>query len=164
MIVTLNGNISGFDFTSNYLTIELYTLDGTEPAFIITVVENGSYTMSGIPAGEYILKAYAEGYEEYTEKVRLTKETINFDIKMKSNNPTVDRLLGDVNNDGEVGKSDYVQLKRFCFETVVLDEASLLAADVNQDGDVNKADYVHLKRFCFETMNISPEYIQVPVE
>jgi len=76
---------------------------------------------------------------------------------------TIDRLLGDVNNDGFVNKEDYLLLKRYCFDTVVLDDSSLLAADVNRDGDVNKGDYVHLKRFCFDTMNIDPEYIQIPV-
>ncbi len=77
---------------------------------------------------------------------------------------TIDRLLGDVDGDGEVGKSDYVMLKRFIFDTVKLDDNAILAADVNQDGDVNKEDYVHLKRFCFDTMPITPEYIKVPAE
>jgi len=76
---------------------------------------------------------------------------------------TIDRLLGDVDGDGEVGKSDYVMLKRYCFDTVLLDDNALLAADVNQDNEVNKEDYVHLKRYCFDTMPITPEYIQVPV-
>ncbi len=75
----------------------------------------------------------------------------------------VDRLLGDVNNDGVVDKKDYAALKRYCFETMQLDEAAMLAADVNQDGEVDKKDYAALKRFCFDTMVIEPEYIQVPV-
>ncbi len=77
---------------------------------------------------------------------------------------TVDRLLGDVNNDGVVDKKDYAALKRFCFETMQLDDNALLAADVNQDGEVDKKDYAALKRACFGTIVITPEYIQVPAE
>ncbi len=77
---------------------------------------------------------------------------------------TVDRLLGDVNNDGVVDKKDYAALKRYCFETMVLGANNLLAADVNQDGVVDKKDYAALKRACFDTYTINPEYIQVPVE
>jgi len=73
------------------------------------------------------------------------------------------RRLGDVNNDGEVNKMDYLDLKRYCFDTKLLDDNSLLAADVNRDNEVNKMDYLDLKRFCFNTKVISPEYIEVPI-
>ncbi len=69
------------------------------------------------------------------------------------------RRVGDVNNDGEVDKNDYIALKRYCFETVQLDEESIRAADINNDGEINKSDYNALKRACFGTYKISPEYL-----
>jgi len=155
-------SISGFvkgGMEDDEIKISIYAEDTAKPFDEITLDETGYYAFEDLPEGVYYISVTVDGEEVYAINF-VVDEDITHNIILASG--MVDRLLGDVNNDGDVNKADYVQLKRFCFETVVLDEASLLAADVNQDGEVNKADYVHLKRFCFETMNISPEYIKVP--
>jgi len=68
-------------------------------------------------------------------------------------------LRGDIDGDGEIGKEDYVKIKRFCFETYEFDENAKRIADVNNDGEVNKEDYLMLKRFCFDTTSIDDPYV-----
>ncbi len=63
-------------------------------------------------------------------------------------------MLGDVNCDGLVDKSDYNALKRYCFGTTVLSAEGLAAANVNGDDDINKQDYLLIKRHCFGTASI----------
>lgn len=60
-------------------------------------------------------------------------------------------LLGDANCDGTVDSSDYVLVKRYCFNTYELDETGFITADVNGDGTVNSSDYLLIKRICFNT-------------
>ncbi len=73
--------------------------------------------------------------------------------------PSEGRYRGDVDGDGEIGKSDYLAIKRSCFETMVLEGDDKLAADVNNDTEVNKEDYLLLKRYCFGTAPIEDTYI-----
>ncbi len=68
-------------------------------------------------------------------------------------------VRGELNDDDVVDKKDYAVLKRFCFDTAKLDEATILAADVNSDGVVDKKDYALLKRFCFGTAVIDNPYV-----
>ncbi len=60
-------------------------------------------------------------------------------------------LIGDVNNDNTVDKSDYNIVKRYCFGTALLTAAQQVAADVNGDGEIGKEDYLLIKRSCFGT-------------
>ncbi len=77
----------------------------------------------------------------------------------ENTDPVITRLRGDVNGDDVVDKKDYAALKRYCFETMTLDEVALLAADVNNDGVVDKKDYAALKRYCFNTWAIEVPYV-----
>jgi len=65
-------------------------------------------------------------------------------------------VKGDVNGDGAIDKNDYVALKRYCFDTMVLNSEAIFASNINNDDEVNKNDYVALKRACFGTMVIAP--------
>lgn len=59
--------------------------------------------------------------------------------------------LGDVNNDGEIDKYDYILVKRAVMKTIELTDAQLLVADVNKDGDMDKYDYILIKRHVMNT-------------
>ena len=54
-------------------------------------------------------------------------------------------ILGDVNADGEIDISDFVQMKSHLLGKITLTDNNLLAADVNGDGDVDISDFVLLK-------------------
>ncbi len=63
-------------------------------------------------------------------------------------------LLGDVNNNGEVEKYDYILVKRAVMGTVTLNEAQQKAADVNKKDGVEKYDYILVKRHVMGTYKI----------
>jgi len=62
--------------------------------------------------------------------------------------------LGDVNDNGEIDKMDYLAIKRYCNNVGSLDNESIHRADVNMDGVVDKNDYLMLKRLCFGTATL----------
>ncbi len=62
--------------------------------------------------------------------------------------------IGDIDNDGDVDKEDYIAVKRSCFGTRILTAEEQLCADVNKDGEVTKEDYLLIKRSCFGTYMI----------
>ncbi len=148
-----------------------------EPISVVASVanaEDGTYTeigtLSGTPEedGGYWISVDATGAKGRYLKITVTVDTeseygfwamLNEVKAYGTENTAPDRLRGDVNNDGVVDKKDYAALKRYCFDTVVLDSESLLAADVNNDGVVDKKDYAALKRYCFETWVIETPYI-----
>ncbi len=72
------------------------------------------------------------------------------------------RLHGDVNNDGVIDKKDYALLKRYCFDTYLIEDNTIefLVADIDNDGVIDKKDYALLKRYCFDTYVIDPVYVE----
>ncbi len=164
--------------------IAVYGTKNTAPTYTVSFdAHNGTGTMADIEnifAGEEItlpeceftapegmqFKAWNVNGTEMAEgeTVKITSNLSVFAVWEEIPVTTIDRLLGDVNNDGVVDKKDYSALKRFCFETMQLDDVQMLVADVNQDENVDKKDYAVLKRSCFGTIVIDPQYIQVPVQ
>ncbi len=138
------------------------------------VKENGTYKNIGElygsaeADGTYWISVDATGtvgrYLKLTVSVD-TKTEYSFYAMMNevkaygTENTSPDRLRGDVNGDDVVDKKDYAALKRYCFDTVVLDEDAILASDVNEDGTVDKKDYAALKRYCFETWVMENLYV-----
>ena len=59
-------------------------------------------------------------------------------------------VLGDVNQNGKLDRTDYVLLKRSCFGTIELSEEQKKLADFNGDGKIDSRDYIALKRKMFE--------------
>ncbi len=54
--------------------------------------------------------------------------------------------IGDVDNDGTIGKYDYVIIKRAVMGTYILDKTQKLSADVDKNGGIDKYDYILIKR------------------
>ncbi len=65
-----------------------------------------------------------------------------------------DYLIGDINNNGEVEKYDYILVKRSVMGTVDLDDLQKQAADVNRKDGVEKYDYILIKRHVMGTFTI----------
>ncbi len=63
-------------------------------------------------------------------------------------------ILGDVNNNGEIEKYDYIAVKRAVMGTLTLNEAQQKAADVNKKDGVEKYDYILVKRHVMGTYTI----------
>lgn len=68
---------------------------------------------------------------------------------------TVNRLIGDVNNDDKIGTIDYILVKRYCFGTYGMNFVQKTLADIDKNGLVNDIDYMLIKRHCFDTYSIS---------
>ena len=62
--------------------------------------------------------------------------------------------LGDVNDNGEVEKYDYILVKRAYLKTLTLDETQQKAADVNVNGGLDVYDYILVKRHVLGTYEI----------
>ena len=54
---------------------------------------------------------------------------------------------GDVNMDGKVKSTDYMDIKNYIMKSYDLTDMQKLAADVNKDGDVKSTDYMDIKNF-----------------
>ncbi len=63
-------------------------------------------------------------------------------------------ILGDVNGDGEVNSTDFMQIRRSFLGTFGLGGASLIAADVNSDGEINSTDFMRIRRHFLGTFDI----------
>ena len=59
--------------------------------------------------------------------------------------------LGDVNDNGEIEKYDYIAVKRAVMNTLTLDETQQKAANVNLKDGVEKYDYILIKRHVMKT-------------
>lgn len=64
-------------------------------------------------------------------------------------------IYGDVNGDGNIKASDYVNIKNYIMGNKSLSGAYLKAADVNKDGSVKASDYVLIKNNIMGTYKIS---------
>lgn len=62
----------------------------------------------------------------------------------------IDRLYGDIDNDGKISVSDYVELRLHILGKNPLDDVSLIYADVSGDGKVNSQDYVAIRLHCLK--------------
>ncbi|MBR5285900.1 MAG: discoidin domain-containing protein [Clostridia bacterium] len=64
-------------------------------------------------------------------------------------------MVGDINNNGEIEKYDYILVKRSVMGTVTLDDLQKAAADVNGKDGVEKYDYILIKRHVMGTYKIA---------
>lgn len=58
-------------------------------------------------------------------------------------------LKGDIDGDKDVDATDYLLVKRYCFNTITLDESQKQRADLNSSGTIDASDYVLVKRIAF---------------
>ena len=80
-------------------------------------------------------------------------------------------VLGDVNGDGQLTSTDYVQIKKTFANQLVLTGARFRAADINGDGVIRSTDYLRIKKSfagissIYEEMRITPGFnVQISVE
>ena len=71
-------------------------------------------------------------------------------------------VLGDVNGDGKLTSTDYVQIKKHFTKDITLKGASLRAADVTGDGAILSTDYLKIKRTFSGADNIYADMLITP--
>ena len=65
-------------------------------------------------------------------------------------------VKGDVNCDGRVRATDYMEIKNYIMEVSTFTDLQLKAADANNDGNVRATDYMEIKNYIMgvSTINI----------
>lgn len=71
---------------------------------------------------------------------------------------------GDVNNNGEIEKYDYILVKRYIMKTVTFTDEQLVGGDVNANGELEKFDYILIKRHVMKTYTIEEKHNVISVE
>ncbi len=66
--------------------------------------------------------------------------------------PTV--LKGDVNGDGVINSTDFMQVRRHYLGLFEISEEKLAAADTNEDGKINSTDFMQIRRHFLGVYNI----------
>ncbi len=93
----------------------------------------------------------------YNSLSNVQKESvINFErlkgILAKLNAPSI--LLGDVNLDGKINSTDFMQVRRHYLGLYSITGDGLIAADVNSDGKINSTDFMQIRRHYLGLYNI----------
>lgn len=135
------GTISVEDTSvSDTVTIKLYTFDGTELVSKKTVNANGgTYSLSGVENGGYILIAECNGNIAYRSVVVVSGNTEDNIVLVAG-----ERLIGDVDLDGDIDRDDYNLMINNIRCGTALSETQLCNADINGDGAVDGIDALYL--------------------
>lgn len=76
-----------------------------------------------------------------------------------TNNDTKEKktiiVKGDVNCDGRVRATDYMEIKNYIMEVSTLNDLQLKASDVNIDGNVRATDYMEIKNYIMGVSSIN---------
>ena len=86
---------------------------------------------------------YEENYKLYLVPINTGGNDSNNDNN--SNNDETSKIKGDVNLDGKITASDYVNIKNYIMETKQLTGQAKENADANGDGKITAGDYVVVK-------------------
>ena len=123
--------------------VYLYEEGSDEPAYEVKVNSDGSYLITDVIPGSYILKAIAEGYEEESVGPVEVKGASIYSFYMIKT--ASDALKGDFNGDGTVNAKDAAILKRYVSGgwNVEFDEKF----DLDGNGSVNARDVSLIGRY-----------------
>jgi len=122
---------------------------------------NGGYIM-GIPERVEPQK-FEWSMKEKTE-VSTTQEHIGTGSSVKIADKSYKAVvLGDVDGNGVVDTTDYLNVKKYCLGDVELNGAFLEAADVDGDRPVDATDYLRIKGHFLEMFNLyEGSYLKAP--
>lgn len=66
-------------------------------------------------------------------------------------------VLGDCDGNGTIDSTDYIFIKRYCFNTFTPTKTQFYAMAVNNGTNITSVDYTLVKRHCFGTYDINKE-------
>ena len=112
-----------------------------------------------------LLGTTVKNLEEYLGKKYVVKNTKKKEVKdgnaKVTTGYTVDKytiaVLGDINKDGKIRATDYMEIKNYILQKSKLDNAQMLAADLNEDGRVRATDYMEIKNYILKKSDIKLE-------
>lgn len=112
-----------------------------------------------------LLGTTVKNLEEYLGKKYVVKNTKKKEVKDENakvtTGYTVDKytiaVLGDINKDGKIRATDYMEIKNYILQKSKLDNAQMLAADLNEDGRVRATDYMEIKNYILKKSDIKLE-------
>ena len=128
-----SGYVNGISVGTTVNTI-LSKLSGTRSVSIVNIKGKGISGNSKIGTGSTITVTDSDGKTKYGYKVV---------------------MYGDVNGDGAITASDYVNVKNYIMKKNNLSVAALKGADSNKSGSVTASDYVIIKNYIMKKTNIS---------
>ncbi len=168
-VVTLDGvKISDAIYFSGAPYIKIISRVGggnetPEPEHVHTPGEEATCTRGQICLGCGEVLKEAEGHDngiwgiEENMKVRAcTKcgEILEKEELVIDGVGTTKYVLGDINDDGEIGVKDYLMLKAACLGNYELSEVGSLAGDLNGNEKIDATDYFFLKSVCLGNREI----------
>lgn len=147
------GSISGHVLKSDGITpivgalLTATVVNGT-PSHTEYTTTGGSYTLSGLPSGNYKISAQAEGYlEAYYDGVFYDNKATPVSVNASDEIPNIDFILkisrpGDANVDGQIDMGDVIKVER-----VILGlDSKNTNTDANVDGKINMGDVIRIER------------------
>ena len=127
------GYINGLSVGTTINTI-LNKLAGTKSVSVTNMSGKGISGNTKIGTGSTIVVTDNDGKTKYNYKVV---------------------IYGDVNGDGNITASDYVNIKNYIMKKKTLSVEALKGADSNKNGTVTASDYVIIKNYLLKKTNIS---------
>ncbi len=91
------------------------------------------------------------------EELSGEKNIATKDIIIKDGVEYIAVVKGDVNGDGNINSTDFMQVRRAYLGLFDLDEACAKAADVNGDGKINSTDFMQIRRHYLKLYEITAE-------
>ncbi len=91
------------------------------------------------------------------EELSGEKSIATKDIIIKDGVEYIAVVKGDVNGDGNINSTDFMQVRRAYLGLFDLDEACAKAADVNGDGKINSTDFMQIRRHYLKLYEITAE-------
>ncbi len=168
--------LSGHDhiYSRSYMMVDGYTPDTsngknqsvTDPEGILYLVggtASGSKHYGLLSDAQSSHIAFKTNYVVTFTNIEITEKSFKLTTYRTSDKAVIDTFeiiknndykLGDVNNDGEVDKYDYIIVKRAVVGATTLTDVQKLAADINRKDGVEKFDYILIKRHVMGTYTI----------
>ncbi len=140
--------------------MEVYvSADGADWTLAGSAVPVEDETQSCVPATVELEKSVECRYVQFrfdsaVNWMMIAELEVYRGIPYAESTPEPEGIIGDVNGDEKVDSSDYLIVKRACFETYTLSEDEKRRADINGDDVVNSLDYVFVKRIAFGSYTV----------
>ena len=111
-------------------------------------------TVSGIPLGAKAENFAAEVKNSDGDALS-DKATVSTGCVIKKDGESYTVIvLGDVNGDGQINSTDFMQVRRHFLGLYTIPEEKQDAADVNGDGNVNSTDFMQVRRHFLGLFNL----------
>ncbi len=154
-----------FKGTQKAYTVALYWEDGTRASDYTVEYSADGVSFKEVPNADYRYGTAVDGitqdvitFDEVSAKAfriniksgennKYYPKLYEFEIYSKNNTqPPVEQKKGDVNGDGVINSTDFMQVRRHFLKLYTIPEDKQAYADVNGDGTINSTDFMQIRR------------------